>query len=100
MDIKLAEVIVWLIVGALAGSLTGFVVTRKKEGFGRYVNLGVYFNVGAALPVGPGEATFHLQLSGAGLKEFATPDDPDRPTITGKSHTTALAPTLGYRMVF
>ena len=41
MSITLSEVIVWLIVGALSGSLIGMVVTRKREGFGRYVNLGV-----------------------------------------------------------
>lgn len=35
------EVIVWLIVGGLAGSLTGRLVTRKKEGLGRWTNLGV-----------------------------------------------------------
>lgn len=41
MDVTVVEIFVWLIVGALAGSLTGVVVTRKKEGFGRYANLGV-----------------------------------------------------------
>lgn len=41
MQITISEFIVWLVVGALAGSLTGIVVTRKKGGFGRYVNLGI-----------------------------------------------------------
>ena len=41
MDVTLGEITVWLIVGALAGSLAGFVVTRKKGGFGRYANLGL-----------------------------------------------------------
>ncbi|MHC4206609.1 MAG: GlsB/YeaQ/YmgE family stress response membrane protein [Planctomycetota bacterium] len=41
MNITISELIVWLIVGALAGSLAGIVVTRKKVGFGRYVNLGI-----------------------------------------------------------
>ena len=41
MDITISELIVWLVVGALAGSLAGIVVTRKKAGFGRYVNLGI-----------------------------------------------------------
>lgn len=41
MSITLSQIIVWLIVGALAGSFTGMVVTRKKEGFGRLTNLGV-----------------------------------------------------------
>lgn len=35
------ELIVWLIVGALAGNLAGKVVTFKKEGLGRWANLGV-----------------------------------------------------------
>ncbi len=37
----LARIIVWIIVGALAGSLAGMLVTRTKEGFGRWINLGV-----------------------------------------------------------
>ena len=41
MNVTLSEVIVWLVVGALVGSLAGIVVTRKREGFGRYANLGV-----------------------------------------------------------
>lgn len=41
MKVTLSEVIVWLVLGALAGSLAGIIVTRKKEGFGRYVNLGI-----------------------------------------------------------
>ncbi len=39
MDITLDEVIAWLIVGALAGSLAGMLVKRRKEGFGRLWNL-------------------------------------------------------------
>jgi uncharacterized membrane protein YeaQ/YmgE (transglycosylase-associated protein family) len=41
MEVTMTELAVWIIVGALAGSLAGMVVTRKKEGFGRWVNLGV-----------------------------------------------------------
>ena len=41
MHITISELVVWLVVGALAGSLAGMVVTRKKGGFGRYVNLGI-----------------------------------------------------------
>ena len=33
------DVIVWLIVGFLAGSLAGFVIKREKRGFGHLVNL-------------------------------------------------------------
>lgn len=41
MNITPSELIVWLVVGALSGSLAGMVVTRKKGGFGRYINLGI-----------------------------------------------------------
>lgn len=40
-QIGLGEFIVWLIVGGLAGSLAGRVVTMTKEGFGRWVNLSI-----------------------------------------------------------
>ena len=40
-DMNVGEIIVWLIVGGLAGTLTGRLVTRKKEGLGRLANLGV-----------------------------------------------------------
>jgi uncharacterized membrane protein YeaQ/YmgE (transglycosylase-associated protein family) len=35
------EVITWLIVGALAGSLAGMVVKGHKAGFGRLLNLAI-----------------------------------------------------------
>ena len=38
---NIGEIIVWLIVGGLAGTLTGRLVTGKKEGLGRLSNLGV-----------------------------------------------------------
>ena len=41
MSETLVEVVVWIIVGMLAGSLTGLAVKRKREGFGRLVNLGI-----------------------------------------------------------
>jgi uncharacterized membrane protein YeaQ/YmgE (transglycosylase-associated protein family) len=41
MNITLAKVIVWLIVGGLAGSLAGMLVKRTKEGFGRWTNFGI-----------------------------------------------------------
>jgi uncharacterized membrane protein YeaQ/YmgE (transglycosylase-associated protein family) len=37
----LSQVIVWLVVGALAGYFTGIVVKRTKEGFGHFTNLGI-----------------------------------------------------------
>ncbi len=41
MDITLSEFIVWVIVGALAGSLAGVLVTFRKTGFGHVKNLGL-----------------------------------------------------------
>ena len=41
MKIMPDEWITWLIVGALAGSLAGMVVKRRKEGFGHLLNLGI-----------------------------------------------------------
>jgi uncharacterized membrane protein YeaQ/YmgE (transglycosylase-associated protein family) len=41
MHINPDEVIAWLIVGALAGSLAGMVVKRHRAGFGRILNLAV-----------------------------------------------------------
>jgi len=41
MHITWQLIVVWLIVGALAGSLAGMVVKRSKEGFGRLANIGI-----------------------------------------------------------
>ncbi len=41
MDVTVSQIIVWLIVGALAGSLTGVVVKGTKKGFGPSTNLGI-----------------------------------------------------------
>jgi uncharacterized membrane protein YeaQ/YmgE (transglycosylase-associated protein family) len=41
MNLSLGQFIVWLIVGGLAGNLTGRLVTFRKEGLGRWTNLGV-----------------------------------------------------------
>jgi uncharacterized membrane protein YeaQ/YmgE (transglycosylase-associated protein family) len=41
MKLSPDEVITWLIVGALAGSLAGMVVKGHRAGFGRLLNLGI-----------------------------------------------------------
>lgn len=41
MTVTPAELVVWLIVGLLAGSLAGLVIKRKKAGFGRLNNLAI-----------------------------------------------------------
>ena len=55
MDLTVSELIVWLIVGALVGPVVGAIVTRKKEGFGLWANLGI--GMAGAL-IGP--LIFHL----------------------------------------
>jgi uncharacterized membrane protein YeaQ/YmgE (transglycosylase-associated protein family) len=62
MNITLAKVIVWLIVGGLAGSLAGMLVKRTKEGFGRWTNFGIGL-VGAII----GGALFNLLKIDLGL---------------------------------
>ncbi|RKZ13320.1 GlsB/YeaQ/YmgE family stress response membrane protein [bacterium] len=41
MDITIGEIVIWVIVGALAGSFTGAIFSRKKKGFGSWGNLAV-----------------------------------------------------------
>jgi uncharacterized membrane protein YeaQ/YmgE (transglycosylase-associated protein family) len=41
MSISIGEIIVWLIIGALAGTLAGRLVTFTKRGFGFWANTGV-----------------------------------------------------------
>ncbi len=41
MNITFGQILVWLIVGALAGSFTGMIVKGSKKGFGTYTNVGI-----------------------------------------------------------
>jgi uncharacterized membrane protein YeaQ/YmgE (transglycosylase-associated protein family) len=41
MEIQLTQIVTWLIVGAIAGSLAGTLVTRRRAGFGTFTNLGI-----------------------------------------------------------
>jgi uncharacterized membrane protein YeaQ/YmgE (transglycosylase-associated protein family) len=41
MNITIDQLIVWLLVGALAGSVVGMLVKRTKKGFGHIINLGI-----------------------------------------------------------
>ena len=41
MQATIPDLLVWFIVGLLAGTLAGLVVKRRKEGYGRFVNLGL-----------------------------------------------------------
>lgn len=61
----LEKIIVWIIVGALAGNVVGRLVTFKKEGLGRWTNLGVGM-VGAVI----GGFLFYLFNIDLGLGEI------------------------------
>ena len=63
--ITLSDLIVWLVVGALAGSLTGMLITRTRAGFGRWTNFGVGL-VGALI----GGLFFHFFEIDLGLQEI------------------------------
>lgn len=41
MSERMVELVVWIIIGALAGSLVGLVVKRNKKGFGWLINVGI-----------------------------------------------------------
>lgn len=61
----LGLIIVWLIIGGFAGTLTGRLVTFKKEGLGRWTNLSVGL-IGALIGGGLFKL-FHIDL---GLGQF------------------------------
>ena len=56
----LGPILVWLIVGGFAGTLAGRLVTLKKEGLGRWTNIGVGL-VGALIGGGLFKV-FHIDL--------------------------------------
>lgn len=56
----LGQIIVWLIVGSLAGTLTGRLVTLRKKGFGRWTNIAV--GLAGALIGGGLFKIFHIDL--------------------------------------
>jgi uncharacterized membrane protein YeaQ/YmgE (transglycosylase-associated protein family) len=66
MNITLADLLVWMIVGMIAGSLAGAAVKRTKEGFGRYMNMGIGL-VGALI----GGFLFDLLRIDFGLENIA-----------------------------
>ena len=41
MEITIGNVIGWLVAGVLAGSLTGVLVRRSRQGFGHWANIGI-----------------------------------------------------------
>jgi uncharacterized membrane protein YeaQ/YmgE (transglycosylase-associated protein family) len=67
MKAYIGPIVVWLIVGGLAGTLAGRLMTFRKEGLGRWTNLGVGL-VGALLGGGIFKI-FHIDL-GLGLGDI------------------------------
>jgi uncharacterized membrane protein YeaQ/YmgE (transglycosylase-associated protein family) len=63
---SIGQIIVWIIVGGLAGALAGRLVTLKKEGLGRWVNFLVGI-IGAALGGGAFKL-FHINFGLGDLK--------------------------------
>lgn len=66
MAITLAQIIVWLIIGLLGGTLAGAVVRGQREGFGWWTNLGIGL-VGALV----GGALFRLFGIWPGLESIS-----------------------------
>jgi uncharacterized membrane protein YeaQ/YmgE (transglycosylase-associated protein family) len=65
MSIPIGNIIVWLIIGAIAGTLAGRLVTFSKQGFGLWTNVG--FGMLGALVGGFLFRLLHIDL---GLGEF------------------------------
>jgi uncharacterized membrane protein YeaQ/YmgE (transglycosylase-associated protein family) len=62
----LGKIVVWLIVGALAGTLTGRLLTFSKRGFGLWTNMGI--GMLGALVGGFLFRLFHIDLGLAEIK--------------------------------
>jgi len=65
MSIPIGKIIVWLIIGALAGTLAGRLMTFSKRGFGLWANVG-FGMVGAVV----GGLIFRLLHIDLGLGEI------------------------------
>jgi uncharacterized membrane protein YeaQ/YmgE (transglycosylase-associated protein family) len=72
MNIKLDEVITWLIVGALAGSLAGMVVKWRRAGFGWVLNVAI--GLVGALIGGLLFRVLHIQLGIVGAITVTSED--------------------------
>jgi len=66
MNLTVGQFIVWLAIGIVAGNMTGRLVTFKKEGLGRWTNLGV--GMAGALIGGLLFRLFHIDLGLGDLK--------------------------------
>ena len=68
MSIPIGKIIVWLIIGALAGTLAGRLMTFSKRGFGVWANVG-FGMVGAVV----GGLIFRLLHIDLGLGKSKSP---------------------------
>ena len=66
MQITISQVIVWLVSGAIAGTLSGMLVKRSKQGFGHWINFGIGL-IGALI----GGALFRLLRIDFGLGQLS-----------------------------
>lgn len=66
MSISIAQIISWIIVGLIAGSLAGSVLKRSRHGYGRFANWGIGL-VGAII----GGLLFSLFRINFGLGQIA-----------------------------
>ena len=92
MNIAIDQVIVWLVVCALAGLLTGMLVTRRKRGFGALTNLAVGL-AGALL----GGFLFRLLKLDLGLGSVAVSLEDLVPAVCGSLVLILLLRWLGAR---
>jgi uncharacterized membrane protein YeaQ/YmgE (transglycosylase-associated protein family) len=66
MSLTIGQFVVWLVIGSLAGTLAARLVTFKKEGLGRWTNIGV--GMVGALIGGLIFKVFHINLGLGELK--------------------------------
>jgi uncharacterized membrane protein YeaQ/YmgE (transglycosylase-associated protein family) len=72
MSVTIDQLAAWLIVGALAGSLAGLIVKRRKEGFGYGLNLAL--GLAGAVIGGVIFKLFHINLGVLGGVSISTED--------------------------
>lgn len=72
MSVTLGGLIVWAIVGALAGSLVAAAVTRTKKGFGLWAN--ILLGMAGAIVGGLLFSLLNIQLPGLEAMQFSFAD--------------------------
>ncbi|MFQ3567629.1 MAG: GlsB/YeaQ/YmgE family stress response membrane protein [Aggregatilineales bacterium] len=72
LSITLGEIIVWVVIGALAGSLVGAAVKRSKKGFGLGIN--TVLGMAGAVVGGLIFKVLNIQLEGLEVLQFTFVD--------------------------